>query len=68
MENGGDGMNREEEEMEGDGGGGARNEGEAGTGKKMQFLFSVCNFCFLYFCIVQLFAVYSGPCVSVFFF
>src|ERR1044072_1408753 len=33
----------------------------------MQSLFSVCNFCFLYFCIVQLFAVYSGPCVSVFF-
>src|ERR1044072_409867 len=33
----------------------------------MQSLFSVCNFCFLYFCIAQLFAVYSGPCVSVFF-
>src|ERR1044072_7761009 len=29
----------------------------------MQFLFSVCNFCFLCFCIVPLFAVYSGLCL-----
>ena len=56
MENGGDGMNREEEEMEGDGGGGTRNRGKN----------VIPVFCVILSHSVSVFFGYCSLCVSVF--